>query len=109
MIFYNNSDVGQWVYGYFAISASIVLVFYILWYRAFKNSGYVFTCGALFLYLLFQCVSIGVGVFFYEEVGGNNDLIMTSFVLIPIIVVTFSAFFGIWVSNDFNGYEMDYL
>jgi len=50
-----------------------------------------------------------VGIFFYEEVGGNNDLIITSFILIPIIVVTFSAFFGIWVSNDFNGYELDYL
>lgn len=109
VVFYNNSEVGQWVYGYLAIAASIVLVFYILWYRAFKNSNYVFTCGGLFLYILFQGVSIGVGVFFYEEVGGNNDLIITSFVLIPVIVVTFSAFFGIWVSNDFNGYELDYL
>ena len=63
----------------------------------------------MFLYILLQAVSVGVGVFFYEEVGGNNDLILTSFVLLPIIVVTFSAFFGIWVSNDFNGYEMDYL
>ena len=25
------------------------------------------------------------------------------------MVVSFSAFFGIWVSNDFNGYESDYL
>lgn len=63
----------------------------------------------MFLYILLQAVSVGVGVFFYEEVGGNNDLILTSFVLLPIIVVTFSAFFGIWVSNDFNGYEIDYL
>ena len=26
-------EVGQWVYGYFAIASTIVLVFYILWYR----------------------------------------------------------------------------
>ena len=107
MIFVN--EVGQWIYGYFAIAASIVLVFYILWYRAFKNSGYIFTCGALLLYLLFQCISVAVGVFFHENVDNDVDLITTSFTLIPIIVVSFSSFFGIWVSNEFNGYEMDYI
>ena len=61
------------------------------------------------MHLLFQVVSVAVGIFFYEIVDGTNKLIMTSFVLLPIVVVTFSAFFGIWVSNDFNGYESDYL
>ena len=97
------------MYGYLAIAVTIVLAFYILWFRAFKNSGYVFTCSSLLLYVLFQGVSFAVGVFFYEVVGGTNKLILTSFVLLPMIVVTFSAFFGIWVSNDFNGYESDYL
>lgn len=63
-----KNDVGQWIYGYLAISVSIVMVFYILWYRAFKNSGYIFTCGALILYLLLQAVSIGVGLFFWNAV-----------------------------------------
>ena len=104
-----DNEVGQWVYGYLAIAASIVLVFYILWYRAFKNSGYVFSCATLLLYVLFQLVSVAVGIFFYETIGGTNKLIVTSFVLLPIVVVSFSAFFGIWVSNDFNGYETAYL
>lgn len=103
------NEVGQWVYGYFAIAASIVLVFYILWYRTFKNSRYVFTCTAFLLYILFQAVSVGIGFFFYETVGGEIDLILTLFVLVPVILVSFSAFFGIWVSNDFHGYEHDYL
>ena len=107
MVFVN--EVGQWVYGYLAIAASIVIVFYILWYRSFKNAEYKFTCPAFLLYLLFQAVSVGVGIFFYEEVEGDIDLILTSFSILPIVVVSFSAFFGIWLSNDFNGYEMDYL
>ena len=102
-------EVGQWVYGYLAIASTIVLVFYILWYRTFKNSRYVFTCSALLLYILFQAVSIGIGFFFHEVVGGDIDLILTTFVLLPIVLVSFSAFFGIWVSNEFHGYEMDYL
>lgn len=103
MIFVN--EVGQWVYGYLAIAATIVLVFYILWYRSFKNSGYVFTCGSLLLYLLFQGVSIAVGLFFYGVVDGNIDLILTVFILLPIVIVTFSSFFGVWYSNDFHAYE----
>ena len=54
-------------------------------------------------------ISIGIGYFFYETIGGNIDLILTTFVLLPIVLVSFSAFFGIWVSNEFHGYEMDYL
>ena len=107
MTFHN--EVGQWIYGYLSIAASIVIVFYILWYRSFKNSGYTFTCTALLLYLLFQAISVAVGVFFYDQVDNDVDLILTSFVLVPIIVVSFSAFFGVWVSNDFNGYEHSYL
>ena len=63
VVFYN--EVGQWVYGYLALAASIVIIFYIIWYRAFKNSGYIFTCGALLLYLLLQTISVGIGVFTY--------------------------------------------
>ena len=86
-----------------------MLVFYILWYRAFKNGGYRFTCSTLLLYMLFQAIAVAVGVFLYEMVGDDVELIMTSFVILPIVVVSFSSFFGIWVSNDFNGYEKDFL
>ena len=40
---------------------------------------------------------------------GKLDLILTSFVMLPVVAVTFCAFFGIWVSNEFHGYELDYL
>ena len=92
-----------------SIAVSIVIVFYILWYRSFKNSKYTFTCSALLLYILFQAISTAIGIFFYEEVDNEVDLILTGFILLPIIVVSFSSFFGIWVSNDFNGYEHSYL
>ena len=87
----------------------IVIVFYILWYRSFKNSGYVFTCSSLLLYLLLQTVSVVVGMFFWQSVDYEIDIIITSFVILPIVLVTFSAFFGIWLSNDFNGYEHNFL
>ena len=63
VVFYN--EVGQWIYGYLAIAASIVFVFFILWYRSFKNSGYVFTCASLLLALLLEVISCAVGFFFY--------------------------------------------
>ena len=107
MVFYN--DVGQWVYGYLAIATTIVLVFYILWYRAFKNSGYIFNCAGFFLLILFWIISIAIGVFFYEALDEEFDLILSSFVVLPVVAVSFSAFFGIWLSNDFHGYESDFI
>jgi len=107
IIFYNL--VGQWIIGYLAIAVSIVIVFYILWYRSFKNSSYVFSCGTLLLYLLFQAVSVGIGYLFFFLVDHSINLVITSFVVLPVTAVSFSAFFGIWVSNDFNGYELSYL
>jgi len=54
-------------------------------------------------------VSAGVGVFFYKVVGGKINLILTSFIMLPVIALSFCAFFGVWVSNDFHGYEHDFL
>ena len=56
-----------------------------------------------------QAVSVGVGYVTYMVVDYEVDLIMTSFVILPITACSFGAFFGIWVSNDFSGYELDYL
>ena len=86
-----------------------MLVFFILWLRHFKNSGYIFTCGSLLLYILFQAVSIGVGYLTYHNVDYEVDLVMTSFVILPITACSYAAFMGIWISNDFSGYEHDYL
>ena len=36
------------------------------------------------------------------------DVIPTTFVCLPIIAITFSAFYGIWVSNDYSAYEYSY-
>ena len=104
-----HNEVGQWVYGYLAIAVSIVLVFYILWYRTFKNAGYAMSCKSVLLYVLLQTVSVVIGLFFYNRVENEVDLIMTSFALLPLVAVSFSAFFGIWVNNDFNGYEADFV
>ena len=104
-----HNEVGQWVYGYLAIAVSIVLIFYILWYRSFKSAGYAITWRNMLLYILLQGVSIVIGLFFYNKVENEVDLILTSFVLLPLVAVSFSAFFGIWVANDFNGYEDAYV
>jgi len=92
-----------------AIAAGIVLVFFILWYRSFKNSKYIFTCTSLLLALLLEIISVAIGFFFYNSVEGEIDIILTSFTLLPIVAVSFCAFFGVWLSNDFHGYELDYL
>jgi len=85
------------------------LVFFILWYRSFKNSGYIFNCGGFFLLLLFWAVSIGAGVFFYEAIDEEVEIVLPSFVILPAVAVSFSAFFGVWYSNDFHGYESAFI
>jgi len=102
VVFHN--EVGQWTYGYLAISFCIVLVFFILWLRHFKNSGYIFTCTSLLLYLLMQLISVGVGYFTYYVLDEGVDIVITSFVILPITACSFGAFYGIWASNDFSGY-----
>ena len=48
---------------------------------------------------------MAVGFFFYKRIDLDINIILTSFVFLPIIIVSFSSFYGIWVSNDYNGYE----
>ena len=52
-----------------------------------------------------EAFSIGLGVLFYVLTSAYNiKLILTTFVLMPIIVVSFSAFYGVWKENDYQAY-----
>lgn len=66
-------------------------------------------CSSLILAIVFETISVLIGIFFYASVDSSYDIILTSFTLLPIIAVSFTAFFGIWVSNDFNGYEYGFV
>ena len=55
-----------------------------------------------------QTVSVGVGYLTYSVNENEVDVVITSFIILPITASSFGAFYGIWVSNDFSGYELDY-
>ena len=52
-----------------------------------------------------QVVSCFLGYFFYKIADIKINLILTTFVLLPIVAITFAAAFGIWASNDYKGYS----
>ena len=55
---------------------------------------------------MFQTASIDLGIIFYYLCGVLQiKLILTTFILVPLIVASFTAFYGIWQENDYNAYE----
>lgn len=61
------------------------------------------------LYLLMQAVSVGMGYLLFYTMDTKLDIFMTTFVILPITACSFGAFIGIWISNDYSGYEHDFL
>ena len=78
---------------------------YIIWFRAFKFMNYELRWPVLVLWLVLQVASVGVGVFYYFINEHNNNLILTTFIAGPLILVTFTAFYGLWVANDYSLYQ----
>ena len=60
------------------------------------------------LYILLQVISIALGYAYFLQSDESIKLILTTFTLVPTIAVSFSAFYGVWVSNDYNAYEYSY-
>lgn len=92
--------------GVFAICIAVVLMMFIIWRQAFEMAHFRISFLNTIIYIVLQAASIGLGVLFYWLVGGLKiDLILTTFILVPIIVVSFMAFYGIWQDNDYCVYE----
>ena len=63
----------------------------------------------ILLYIVLQGVSVALGWDYYNRTKDLDiDLILTTFICVPTIAVSFSAFYGIWVSNDYSAYEYSY-
>jgi hypothetical protein len=77
-----------------------------MWRQAFELDKNRFTIFNVVIYLLLQASSVGLGIIFYYLIGALKiKLILTTTILVPIIAVTFTAFYGIWQDNDYNMYE----
>lgn len=85
---------------------SFICTLFIIWRQAFENDKYRLTVLNLSLYGVLQSVSIILGFVVYKLNDRNPiKLILTTFTLVPVILVSFAAFFGIWSDNDYNVYE----
>ena len=103
-----ETEVSQWVLGYLVIAITIVAFFYIFWYRSLKNDNFRMGASSVALALLFEGVSVVAGYIFYGKADVTKDPILSTFCLLPIVAVSFGAFYGIWKSNDFNALEANY-
>ena len=107
------NEFGQETYGRFSIFISIVGGLYILWYRTFSLSKYELGWRPNVIYIFLQLVSIGMGYAYWKLQISDNDkkinLILTTFIACPMILITYSAFYGIWVSNDYSCYEHSFV
>ena len=103
------NTVPQETYGLLSICFAIVGGLYILWQRAFKLSQYQLTHSVNAVYIIMQVVSVVLGYFYFKLNPVPINVILTTFTVCPMILITYSAFYGIWVSNDFSCYESSFV
>lgn len=82
---------------------------FIIWRQAFENDKHKLTLLNGVIYIVLQAASIGLGIVFYWLTASlsslNVKLALVTFILMPVIAVSFTAFYGIWQDNDYNFYE----
>lgn len=105
----DKSAMGQEVWGGIAICLSVVITLFIIWMQAFQNDRYKPTLTNIIIYAVLQTASIGLGFVLYWLTtvlsSVNVNLSLVTFILMPVIVVSYTAFYGIWKSNDYRVYE----
>lgn len=103
-----QNEFGQHVLGFFSIFFSLLVLLYISWFRVFKYQKFAINALVVIIYLVFQLASIGLGFYFFILADSKIRLILTSFCICPLIAISFSAFYGIWKSNDKSAYEYSF-
>ena len=86
-----------------------MIALFVIWRQAFENDKYKLTIMNVIIYAVLQGASVGLGIVFYWLTSTlselNVKLALVTFILMPVIVVSFTAFYGIWQENDYNVYE----
>ena len=59
--------------------------------------------------MVLQLTSVGLGYAYYKLSPVTINLILTTFIVCPMILITYAAFYGIWVSNDYSCYEHSFV
>lgn len=103
------NEFGQELYGLLSICLAMVGGLYICWYRAFVHWDYQCSCLVISIFLLFEIASAGLGVAYFKLSPVTINIILTSFIGCPLILITYAAFYGIWVSNDYSCYEQSFV
>ena len=102
------NEFGQELYGLLSICLAMVGGLYICWYRAFVHWDYQCSCLVISIFLLFEIASAGLGVAYFKLSPVTINIILTSFIGCPLILITYAAFYGIWVSHDYSCYEQSF-
>ncbi len=77
--------------------------------QAFENDNFRFTLINGIIAGVLEAVSIGLGILFFVLTRSYKiKLILTTFALIPVIVVSFSSFYLVWKENDYQAYEKSF-
>lgn len=105
----DKSAMGQEVWGGIAICLSFVITLFIIWMQAFQNDRHKLTLQNTIIYAFLQAASIGLGIVLYWLTTAlssvNVNLSLVTFILMPGIIVSYTAFYGLWKTNDYRVYE----
>lgn len=97
------------MWGAFSIFLAFIIIVYIVWLQAFENDNFRFTVINGIIFGVLEAVSVGLGILFYVLTRSYNiKLILTTFLLMPFIAVSFSAFYLVWKENDYQAYEKSF-
>ena len=84
---------------------SIVTSLFYSWFVYYRENKYKLNLKLYIGIAVIEIVSIILGIIFFGAIEVKIHIIWTSFIILPLVVMSYMIFIGIWISNDYRIYE----